>query len=237
VCLNFFVAIFCTEPFRIPFAGRVDICCFDKTGTITAENLIVEGVAGVKFVPSSLQGVFSHSTTSSSDHLKLVDVRATSRETTFCLAGAHALVRLDDGTIVGDPMEKATLEALGWQIGSGDGVAPAGSSAPHRTLISIRRRFQFSSALKRMSTVSSLPGGRGLVAVKGAPETLKTMLAHVPLDYDETYKWYTRRGSRVLALGMKEYDSITADRVRTVVKRFESALTVPSDQEAESRGG
>jgi cation-transporting ATPase 13A1 len=134
-------------------------------------------------------------------------------------------------------MEKATLEALGWQIGNGDGVAPASSSAPHRTAVSIRRRFQFSSALKRMSTISTLPGGRGLVAVKGAPETLKTMLAHVPSDYDETYKWYTRRGSRVLALGTKEYDSITADKVRTTVKRFELAPTVPSDQETESRGG
>ena len=96
--------------------------------------------------------------------------------------------------------------------------------ANNKMSLNIRRRFQFSSALKRMCTVSTFQGpsviggvggstNRTLVAVKGAPETIKTMLAYVPEGYDDTYKWYTRRGSRVLALGVKEIDSISHDRV------------------------
>jgi len=64
-----------------------------------------------------------------------------------------------------------------------------------------------------MSTISSLPGGRLVAAVKGAPETIKKMLESVPPDYDDTYKWYTRQGSRVLALGMKEMEPLSSDKV------------------------
>lgn len=48
-----------------------------------------------------------------------MDVKETSRETTLCLAAAHALAELDDGTIIGDPMEKTTLEALDWTVSKG----------------------------------------------------------------------------------------------------------------------
>ena len=64
-----------------------------------------------------------------------------------------------------------------------------------------------------MSTVSVLPGGKILAAVKGAPETIKTMLSVVPEHYDDTYKWFTRKGSRVLALGMKEMEPLSVDKV------------------------
>ena len=195
-------AIFCTEPFRIPSAGRVEVCAFDKTGTITAESLVVEGVAGVDL----------------KDSKRLVSVRETPRDTALCLAAAHALVRLDDGLIVGDPMERTALEALDWELHTGDRVAAKGSARVGTSELHIRRRFQFSSALKRMSTISTLQRGAGSgkarVSVKGAPETIKGMLLSVPGDYDETYKWFSRRGSRVLALAWKEMDGMSTDKVR-----------------------
>lgn len=98
--------------------------------------------------------------------------------------------------------------------------------------LTIQRRFQFSSALKRMSTVSSLPSsnpsGRHstLIAVKGAPETIRGMLSVIPEGYDEVYKGYTRRGSRVLALGMREVEGLGRGEVRPFSGSFFPPTTV-----------
>ncbi|KAI1266930.1 cation pump, Ca2+ pump [Xylariaceae sp. FL1019] len=205
-------AIFCTEPFRIPFAGRIDVACFDKTGTLTGEDLVVEGIAGLGLghtgtdTPVESDGAHSHMT----------PVRQAGMETTLVLATAHALVKLDEGDIVGDPMEKATLTALGWGLGKNDVLAAKQSTTAAggtSGTVQVKRRFQFSSALKRQSSVATvnamdpLTGQkiRGTFAgVKGAPETIMKMLVTVPKDYEETYKYFTRRGSRVLALAYKQ---------------------------------
>ena len=36
--------IFCTEPYRVPFAGKISHVLFDKTGTITTDQLLPVGV-------------------------------------------------------------------------------------------------------------------------------------------------------------------------------------------------
>lgn len=210
-------AIYCTEPFRIPFAGRVDVACFDKTGTLTGEDLVVEGIAGLGLghsgtdTPRERDGAHSH----------ITPVLEAGHETTLVLATAHALVRLDEGDIVGDPMEKATLTALGWTLGKNDtltskkqiaSVSGKGAGTAADT-VQVKRRFQFSSALKRQSSIATVTTvdsqtakktRHTFVGVKGAPETIQKMLVNVPSDYEETFKFFTRKGSRVLALAYKD---------------------------------
>lgn len=203
------LAIFCTEPFRIPFGGRIDVACFDKTGTLTGEDLVVEGIAGVGLTksdtPDTREADGAHST--------ITQVPEAALETQLVLATAHALVRLDEGDIVGDPMEKATLSSLGWTLGKNDVLSSTAKTTGAVGSVQIKRRFQFSSALKRQSSVAMVNGVnpktgqkiRGTFAgVKGAPETIMKMLVEVPADYEETYKYFTRKGSRVLALAYKQ---------------------------------
>ena len=204
-------AIFCTEPFRIPFAGRVDIACFDKTGTLTGEDLVVDGIAGLS-LGRNVPGIGENGA-----HSTLTPVLEAGQQTTLVLATAHALVKLDEGDIVGDPMEKATLNALGWTLGRNDTLTSRSNTAPKGNanagdLVQIKRRFQFSSSLKRQSSVATVLTTdrttskkiRGtFVGVKGAPETIRTMLTKTPPNYEETFKYFTRNGGRVLALGYK----------------------------------
>lgn len=229
-------AIFCTEPFRIPFAGRVDVACFDKTGTLTGEDLLVDGIAGLTL------GQASAKVEADGAHPELAKTAAVGPDTTLVLASAHALVKLDEGDVVGDPMEKATLQWLGWTLGKNDtltckGTAPVISSRPVES-VHIKRRFQFSSALKRQSTIATVTtndpktskkGRATFVGVKGAPETIRTMLVNTPPHYEETFKHFTRNGARVLALAYKYLSTeseLSQSRVNNYVREeIESELT------------
>ncbi|KAF2204092.1 hypothetical protein GQ43DRAFT_410290 [Delitschia confertaspora ATCC 74209] len=201
-------AIFCTEPFRIPYAGRVDVACFDKTGTLTGEDLVVDGIAGLTLGQSEVKAGPDGA------HTEVRAVTDVGTETTLVLATAHALVKLDEGEIVGEPMEKATLNSLGWTLGAHDTLTAKQSvkGTSHADLVQIKRRFQFSSALKRQSSVATVlvtdnKAKRKIrstfVGVKGAPETIQKMLVETPPNYEETFKHFTRNGGRVLALAYK----------------------------------
>ncbi|KYM97902.1 PREDICTED: manganese-transporting ATPase 13A1 [Cyphomyrmex costatus] len=204
------LGVFCTEPFRIPFAGKVDICCFDKTGTLTSDNLVVEGISGMNGKPDVIQ------------------ISDASLESIQVLATCHSLVQLDDG-IVGDPLEKATLKAINWNLTKGDSVIPKKGKFP---ALKILQRYHFSSALKRMCVVAgyTLSGASDvhyIATVKGAPETLKNMLSSVPENYDSIYLSLSRRGARVLALGYRKLTgNFSSQELRELTReKLENNLT------------
>ncbi|XP_030752432.1 manganese-transporting ATPase 13A1 [Sitophilus oryzae] len=191
------LGVYCTEPFRIPFAGKIDICCFDKTGTLTSDNLVVEGIALAE------------------KDSKVVTIQNVPLETTHVLASCHSLAQLDDG-LVGDPLEKATITAIDWVVTKADCVLPRKGKSPG---LKIFVRHHFSSQLKRMSVVAGYnPHGSTdtiyIASVKGAPEILRTMFTDLPPKYDEVYLELSRRGARVLALGYKSFGKLSSQEVR-----------------------
>eukprot|EP00794_Sanderia_malayensis_P015929 gene15929-17530_t len=195
------LGVFCTEPFRIPFGGKVDICCFDKTGTLTSDNLMVEGVAGVGGVD------------------EIQSVESVPMETVRVLSTCHALTYIDDA-LVGDPMEKALLQSIDWTFTKGDVCLP---KKGQRQSLKITHRFHFTSALRRMSVVSSMQTGDSstseyLVTCKGAPETVKGMLLEIPGNYDDIHRKLSCEGGRVLALGYKKLGDISTKEARDMTR-------------------
>jgi cation-transporting ATPase 13A1 len=176
--------IFCTEPARIPTAGKVDIVAFDKTGTLTADSFRVQGV--VLLSPSKEGGA------EGKGEVALLAPDQLPPASRLVLLGCHALVavrtrvpappppRVAPGQptptpkaptwrieYAGDPIEEAALEACGWAVDE------AGIARPKRrdstglglwgkeaesTAVRVVHRWPFSSVLKRMTCAVSLSG-------------------------------------------------------------------------------
>ncbi|KAK9156520.1 hypothetical protein Scep_003094 [Stephania cephalantha] len=196
--------IFCTEPFRIPFAGKVDICCFDKTGTLTSDDMEFRGVVGL-----------SESTDLESD-MSRVPVR-----TAEVLASCHALVYVDN-RLVGDPLEKAAIKGIDWNYTSDEKAVPRRGGG---RAVQIIQRHHFASHLKRMAVVVRIEE-EFFAFVKGAPEVIRDRLVDLPSSFVDAYKKYTRQGSRVLALAYKSLPEMTVSQARSLDRdSVESDLT------------
>ncbi|KAF1315791.1 P-type atpase, partial [Globisporangium splendens] len=215
--------IFCTEPFRIPFAGRIDICCFDKTGTLTSDELKMLGVVGLK--TQHLEKNAKHQ-----GELDVIAPEQLPLDTELVLAGCQSLVLLN-GHVVGDPLELTAIQAIKWNLVYGASYAQGGSSVQPSFLsdrrgeiqsIDILHRFSFSSEHKRMSTIVSIVKGDNdepedrCILTKGAPEVLESLFAEKPAYYRSVYRHFASRGSRVLALG---YRTVPADWTLTSLRQ------------------
>jgi cation-transporting ATPase 13A1 len=160
--------VFCTEPFRIPLAGKVNILCFDKTGTLTKDKMILKGIVGAQEVnPISMKLTSTSSSPTlaplsddnggidelpSSLVLSTIDSPLSCPNIVTCIMGScHSLMISKNGNAIGDPLEIATLQSSGFQFGNLDGsfIVNTGLNIQLKVL----HKYPFSSSLKRMSTI------------------------------------------------------------------------------------
>jgi cation-transporting ATPase 13A1 len=162
--------VFCTEPFRIPFAGTVSVCCFDKTGTITAEEYRLLGIDEMKedAEEHTVDGVTGF----------LISDAELLKNSLIVVGGCHSLVRGVNGFLIGDSLEATAFTSLGFAQEQGKSRHKS-----RKLLITTIKTFHFSAELSRMSTIVAVGSPpRLFVLTKGAPEAVKRFLAHIPLN-------------------------------------------------------
>ena len=199
--LSFFESkkIVCIEPFRIPLAGKIDICCFDKTGTLTSDEYIVKGVIDTDlYEPES---AFE------------CDEKAFS-----VLLGCNSLINIDD-RIAGDPIDIAIFKEIGGKFDNNEIICK------RKTKIVPLKRYIFESDLKRMTIVAKVYSENHQkypyirVLCKGAPEIIKNLLKEVPPNYDECYLKWAKMGYRILSLAYKDINKYENSSKRSELEK------------------
>lgn len=199
-------SVYCTEPFRVPVAGKVDCCLFDKTGTITSDRLVAEGVL--------------------SDLTKGAPLKQpveADKNVSIVIGGCHALLEID-GKTFGDPLEKAALLGIKWKYDPAthlgtpklDDKITRSWTGAENTSVKILVRNHFASALQRMSVIADVSSNSTVSRwslVKGSPEMIKSLLKNVPQGYDAAYRGLAEQGMRVIALAHKELSAEESARV------------------------
>ncbi|CAK9048444.1 unnamed protein product [Durusdinium trenchii] len=90
--------IYCTEPFRVPYAGRVSHCFFDKTGTLTSDQMVAVGI------------INAGSDEAQHDPGQVKDANPMA---CVVIAGCHSLIEVEN-KLLGDPIEVAALRSISW---------------------------------------------------------------------------------------------------------------------------
>lgn len=231
--------VFCTEPFRIPLAGKLNVLCFDKTGTLTKDKMILKGVVGAQDL--TIDSIAVNNEASAAAISDIVDANTCSDIVVSIMAGCHSLMKAKTGTVMGDPMELVSLEASGFSLGGVDGTVAM--SIERKVQLKIKHRYPFSSALKRMSVVvesknSNNNEDKTYLFTKGAPEIIANLIDNLPLHYKSTYLFHMNKGKRVLTIAYKEINIDTSNTTRVALEtglKFAGFLIFDCDLKVDSK--
>jgi len=196
----------CISPPKTQVAGRVNAVCFDKTGTITYDEMDLKGIR------LSVKGHFGTFLETRQDSSKIsADETAVLDIVNPALATCHDIAAVGE-IVAGDPMEIKLVEFTGLTYAFSENREILFHMKNERgPQLAGLKRFEFNSNLQRMSMISCPAGNtqQKRIYVKGAPEVLLN-LCHpntIPVDFKECLGRYTSNGYRVLALCYRDLTS------------------------------
>lgn len=193
------VFIYCTEPIKVMNAGKLRICCFDKTGTLCSDEVELEGVvmSGAKPTITASSQISMH---------KPIDSCET--QVHLALAAAQSLF-LYENQLFGDPFERSVYASnTCYTLSSNTQVVVDCPKGP--LTIDILKRHTFSSQIKRMSVACTITGTTPMgsfIFCKGAPEVIAKLCLKdsLPDWYNTELTRLTKKGYRVLSLASKSF--------------------------------
>eukprot|EP00741_Cyanophora_paradoxa_P022664 tig00021493_g21888.t1 len=222
----------CLDTDCMPVAGKINTICLDKTGVMTSEKIMFQGVhptSGARFreVATSLLG---------SQSLGTIEQ---------CLAICHAL-NAGVSDLTARPIDIEPFRATGWKL-----IEPDRKREDTRMVIvvckpppriptgavgnidqneewAVLRRFAF-DARTRCSSVIALGVESNMLQafVKGAPESIRLLCRPhtVPLNFAQVLRSHEEQGFVVLACGVKVLPSCNPTEVNMIKRSaVESSL-------------
>jgi cation-transporting ATPase 13A2 len=198
--------IFCINPERINFAGWVNVVCWDKTGTLTDDQLDWQGIIYSKnqrFETPELE----------TSHLPEVQT---------ALVTCHGMNYVN-GQAVGHFVDTEMLRATQWQMKQPSVEINAGNEDLHvvaafypppssqsKDELYVIKRFAFDAHICRSSVVVLSKTAEGPYqmtgSAKGSPEAIRQICRPdtVPYNFTEIYGKYAAQGFYILALAVKD---------------------------------
>ena len=191
--------IFCTEPYRVQFAGKVSHCLFDKTGTLTTDQLVPAGV----LCNNADHTAMIKKAKSTNTPPTIEKVNAASDDVGMVIAACHSLVFVEGPGMVGDPIELAGLDGVGWDYNADKQIAKPGAFTKLDNAIETIRQ-------KADNFANDLP----VVNASGEPLTAAEKVSETA----------NRKGSPDYAEFMKKIGSIETEKETMKIKVAKTAV-------------
>lgn len=193
----FRAGIFCTEPHKVPLAGKVTHVVFDKTGTVTSDKLEPVGVVNADaVVPVNVKsGSKGNNDKIAGKEWEMVAMKEAMGMAEIVLAACHSLVAVEQAgskdkdkekdkekekqrepVLAGDPIEVAALKGVEWSWDHATSCATPGAAGIQELALRVLKR--------RLEELNGVPEDRRTVDwkarveqvakdVKGAEEMLE----------------------------------------------------------------